>query len=108
MGTSDEVSQRLFDWPIPTTEATQRPTLSYFLEQVLPELLQDVPIAIRNQMWFQHDVPPVHFSLDVSNYLNASGGPVPWPHRSHDSFLWGHLKTLVHATQMRISLLECL
>ncbi|GBM62261.1 hypothetical protein AVEN_191296-1 [Araneus ventricosus] len=32
MGASDEVRncQRLFDWPIPTTEATQWPVLSYF------------------------------------------------------------------------------
>ncbi|GBM44367.1 hypothetical protein AVEN_185669-1 [Araneus ventricosus] len=45
-----------------------------FLERVLPELLQDVPIAIRNQMWLQHDGATAHFSIDVRNYLNASFG----------------------------------
>ncbi|GBN55211.1 hypothetical protein AVEN_185290-1 [Araneus ventricosus] len=54
---------------------------------VLPELLQDVPIAIRNRMLFQHDGAPAHFvfplisyflclrlSTDVHNYLNATFG----------------------------------
>ncbi len=56
-----------------------------FLEQVLPDMLNDVPIAIRNRMWFQHDGAPAHFSTDVRTYLNATfearwirrGGPVP-------------------------------
>ncbi|GFX64293.1 uncharacterized protein TNCV_1500171 [Trichonephila clavipes] len=54
---------------------------------VLPELLQDVLIAIRNCMWFQHDEVPVLFSINVRTYLNATfearrigrGRPVPWP-----------------------------
>lgn len=82
-----------------------------FLKEVLPQLLHDVPIAIRNRMWFQHDGAPAHFSIDVRNYLNATfgarwigrGGPVPWPPRSPDLssldyFLWGHLKHLVYET----------
>ncbi|GBO28251.1 hypothetical protein AVEN_44638-1 [Araneus ventricosus] len=81
-----------------------------FLEQVLPELLQNVPVAIRKRMWFQPDGAPAHFSIDVRNYLNANfgarwigrGGPVPWPPRSPDLsrlnyFLWEHLKSLVYA-----------
>ncbi|GBM61582.1 hypothetical protein AVEN_226861-1 [Araneus ventricosus] len=39
-------------------------------DKVLPELLQDVPIAIRNRMWFRHDGAPTYFSIDVRNYLN--------------------------------------
>ncbi|GFT40060.1 uncharacterized protein TNCV_2170811 [Trichonephila clavipes] len=45
-----------------------------FLEQVLPELLQDVPITIHNRLWFQHDRVPAHFSTDVHTYLNAMFG----------------------------------
>ncbi|GBM90213.1 hypothetical protein AVEN_121850-1 [Araneus ventricosus] len=80
-------------------------------DEVLPELLQDVPIAIRRGMWFQSDGARAHFRIDVPNYLNANfgarctgrGGPVPWPPRSSDFssfdyFLWGHLKSLVYAT----------
>ncbi|GBM94504.1 hypothetical protein AVEN_192992-1, partial [Araneus ventricosus] len=75
------------------------------------ELLQDVPIAIRNRMRFQHDGAPARFSIDVRDDLNTTfgarwirrGGPVPWPHRSPDLssldyFLWGHLKSLVYET----------
>ncbi|GBM81472.1 hypothetical protein AVEN_163630-1 [Araneus ventricosus] len=78
---------------------------------VLPELLQDVLIAIRNRIWFQHDGAPAHFSIDVHNYLNATfrtrwigrGGPVPWPSRSPDLssldyFLWEHLESLIYVT----------
>ncbi|GBM24186.1 hypothetical protein AVEN_4939-1 [Araneus ventricosus] len=63
-----------------------------FLEHVLPELLLDVRIAIRNRMWFQHDGASAHFSIGVRNYLNDTCGaqcigrvgPVPWPSRSPD------------------------
>lgn len=80
-----------------------------FLQHVLPELLEDVPLNIRAGMWFQHDGAPSHFSLQVRQYLNeiypnrwiGRGGPVSWPARSPDLnpldyFLWGHLKTLVY------------
>lgn len=82
-----------------------------FLEEVLPELLQDVPTVVRNQMWFQHDGAPAHFKVVVRNYLDASfagrwigrGGPVRWPPRSPDLssidyFLWGHLKAIIYET----------
>ncbi|GFU46221.1 hypothetical protein TNCV_2155541 [Trichonephila clavipes] len=39
-----------------------------------PDLLQDVPIVLRNRMWFQHDGAPAHFSPDVRSYLNATFG----------------------------------
>ena len=62
------------------------------LNQMLPELLQDVPIAISNLMWFQHNGASVYFSTVMSTYLNATfgagwigrGGPVLWPPRSPD------------------------
>ena len=82
-----------------------------FLQRVLPELLEDVPLAVCERMWIQHDGAPPHFSVDVRNHLNAvfpgrwigRGGPIPWPARSPDLnpldyFLWGYLKSLVFET----------
>lgn len=82
-----------------------------FLQHVLPELLENVPLNIRANMWFQHDGAPAHFSLRVRQYLDerfpnrwiGRGGPVHWPARSPDLtpldyFLWGHLKALVYET----------
>ena len=60
------------------------------LKQVLLKLLQDVSIAIRKRICFQHDGAPPHFTADVRTYQNATfgarwierGGPVLWPPRS--------------------------
>lgn len=80
-----------------------------FLREELPILLDDVPLQLRQNMWFMHDGAPAHFSVNVREHLNDSfqnqwigrGGPVPWPARSPDLnpldfYLWGHLKTLVY------------
>lgn len=58
-----------------------------FLENTLPELLEDVPLAVRQRMWLQHDGAPPHFTNNICNYLNRQfsdrwigrGGPVAWP-----------------------------
>lgn len=89
-------------------------TYLIFLQDVLPELLEDLPINIRRQMWFQHDGAPAHFSNEVRQHLNAvynnqwvgRGGPVSWPPRSPDLtpldfYLWGYMKQLVYATPVR-------
>ncbi|KAJ8978460.1 hypothetical protein NQ317_002914 [Molorchus minor] len=81
-----------------------------FLE-VLPELLDNVPLQLRQIMYFMHDVAPAHFSLIVRQYLDdeyqnrwiGRGGPNPWPPRFSelnclDFFFSSHLKTLVYAT----------
>lgn len=81
-----------------------------FLEDNLPILLEDVPILMRNRMWFMHDGAPAHFSVLAREYLNQNfnnrwigrGGTESWPARSPDLnsldyFLWGHLKTLVYS-----------
>lgn len=73
-----------------------------FLEFHLPELLEDVPIRIRQRMWFMHDGAPPHFRLVAREYLDqeyparwiGSTGPRQWPLRSPDLnlldfFLWG-------------------
>ncbi|GFU34270.1 uncharacterized protein TNCV_4976271 [Trichonephila clavipes] len=62
----------------------------FSFNEVLPELLVDVPPSVRSRMWFQHDEAPAHFSRNVRNHLDTvygqhwigRGGPVPWPPRS--------------------------
>ena len=78
------------------------------LKQMLPELLQDVPIAIRNLIWFQHDGTPAKFSADMSAYMKdmfgatwiGRGGLVFRPRRYSQLsplhyFLWEHLRSLL-------------
>lgn len=81
------------------------------MENELPVMLEDVPIAIRQRMYFMHDGAPAHFSILARNWLDANypgrwigrNGPINWPPRSPDLnaldfFLWGHLKSLVYHT----------
>jgi hypothetical protein len=42
-----------------------------FLEQSLPELLEDVLLHVRRRMWFMHVGAPAHFSTYAREYLNA-------------------------------------
>jgi hypothetical protein len=41
-----------------------------FLLYDLPKLLEDVPPAVRAQMWYMHDGAPAHFSRAVRDVLN--------------------------------------
>jgi hypothetical protein len=88
-------------------------TYEAFLRNELPGLLEDIPLMVRSQMYFQHDGAPPHYSRHVKDYLNETfpnrwlgrGGPVPWPPRSPDLtpldfFLWGHMKTLVYESKV--------
>jgi hypothetical protein len=43
-----------------------------FLQDELPPLLEDVPLAIRLRMYFQHDRARPHFSRTVKTHLNYS------------------------------------
>jgi hypothetical protein len=85
-----------------------------FLETVLPGLLQDVPLAVRQRLWFQHDGAPAHYGEDIWQWLNETypgrwigrGGPIAWPFRSPDPtpvdfFLWGYVKEQVYAVPAR-------
>lgn len=80
-----------------------------FLRDNLPELLENVPLNIRQNMMFQQDGAPPHTSHIVRQTLNEKflrrwigrGGPVSWPARSPDLtpmdfFLWGHIKNYVY------------
>lgn len=82
-----------------------------FLEDILDELLENVPLNIRRHMWFQHDGAPAHFDGGARNVLNrrfgekwiGRGGPQIWPPRSPDLnpidfFVWGFMKSLVYET----------
>ena len=82
-----------------------------FLSDTLPLLLDDVPLGVRQRMWFQHDRAPVHNAVNARRHLNevfgnrwiGRNGPVSWPARSPDLtpldfYLWGHMKTLVYET----------
>lgn len=86
-------------------------TYLVFLRDILPELLENVALEDRLNMWFQHDGAPAHFGQNVRDYLDATfeqqwvgrGGPTPWPPRSPDLtpldfYLWGRMKTLVYST----------
>ena len=83
------------------------------LQNVLPELLEEVPLDLRRTMWYLHDGAPPHFTINVREHLNqqfsnkwigrGNDAPIRWPPRSPDlnicdSFLWGALKTEVYST----------
>lgn len=83
----------------------------HFLENVLVDLLDDIPLDVRQNVWFLHDGAPPHNAREVRDWLDHNynqrwigrGGPVLWPARSPDLnpcdfYLWGHLKQLVYAT----------
>jgi hypothetical protein len=87
------------------------PVYRTFLEDVLPGLLEDVPLDIRRIMWYQHDGAPAHFHANTRLLLDevfpnrwiGRNGPVAWPARSPDMtpldfFLWGAMKALVYET----------
>lgn len=89
------------------------PVYLTFLRDILPTLLEPVPLHVRNVMWFQHDGAPAHFGNNVQDHLNNTfgdrwigrGGPVAWPARSPDLtpldfYLWGHMKSLVYSTEV--------
>lgn len=92
-----------------------------FLENHLPEYLEDIPLNVRQLMWLQQDGAPAHFAVNVREFLNAQfldhwigrGGPVPWPPRSPDlnpldSYFWGYCKDAVYkdAPTTRLDMME--
>jgi len=82
----------------------------FFLRNELPCVLEDIPLMIRRQIYFQHDGAPPHYILHVRDYFNESfpncwlgrGGPIPWPSRSPDLYyyIWGQIKALVNETKV--------
>ena len=91
------------------------PTYREFLERltqdILPDVLDDVPLQLRVGMWFMNDGAPPHFSRIARQYLNdhfpgkwiGRNGSVEWPPRSPDLnpidfYLWGNVKSEVYCT----------
>lgn len=86
-----------------------------FLQETIPELLEDLPLNLRHEMFFMHDGAPPHFARNVRDYLNeqypdrwigrGQNAPIHWPPRSPDLtpcdyFIWGALKAKVYEVQI--------
>lgn len=56
----------------------------HHLQNTLSELLQDLPLQLRRDMWFMHDGAAPHFSLNIRNHLNQQY-PNKWISRGHDA-----------------------
>jgi hypothetical protein len=80
-----------------------------FLQEKLPQLLEDLPLVVRYRTVFQHDGTPPHFNRAVVAHLNVHspercvgrGSMYPWPPRSPDLSLldyciWGWMKDIVY------------
>jgi hypothetical protein len=63
-----------------------------FLSHDLPNVLEDVLLAVRARMWYMHDCALAHFSRVVRDVLTNThhdvwigrGGPTAWPPRPPD------------------------
>ncbi|KAJ8897873.1 hypothetical protein PR048_003226 [Dryococelus australis] len=61
-----------------------------FMQRVLPELLEDVPLAVPRRMWLQYDGAPPHFSVVARSHMYATfpgcwfqrGVQIPGPART--------------------------
>lgn len=93
-----------------------------FLENSLNDLLEDVPLNLRQESWIQLDGAPAHYGRQVRQWLDENyhrrwigrlgnnqinwipgEGPTAWPPRSPDLnpldyFVWGNLKGIVYHT----------
>ena len=84
-----------------------------FLQNDLPEHLEDVPLDTRRHMYLQHDGSPIHYTRKVTQHLNnmypnrwiGQGSLIHWPACSPDLTpldfcLWGWLKGEVYRTKV--------
>lgn len=82
------------------------------LQGEIEDLLDDIPLNLTANMYFQQDGAPAHNAHIITNYLNnrfgnrwiGNRGPISWPARSPDLtamdfFLWGYIKNKVYKTQ---------
>ncbi|CAK1587171.1 unnamed protein product [Parnassius mnemosyne] len=90
-----------------------------FLREDLSGLLHDIPLATRQNMWYQHDGCPAHCRVTVRRWLDENyrhrwigrGGPIPWPARSPDItpmdyYVWGHMKSIVYCDNVPVPTLD--
>ncbi|KAJ8959825.1 hypothetical protein NQ318_011558 [Aromia moschata] len=81
----------------------------------LPDLFDDLPLNLRNQMYFMHDGAPPHFARIVREYLHeqfpgrwigrGNDAPISWPPLSPDLnpcdfFIWGDSKQKVYSVSI--------
>jgi len=79
-----------------------------FLEEKLSEMLEEIPLSVKRNMWFQYNMAAAHFAHQVQEHPTTTyndhwigqGGPMAWPPRSPDLipmdfFLWGHTRALI-------------
>lgn len=84
-----------------------------FLQNQFIQLLEEVPLNVRQQMWFLQDGAPPHYNRLVRQHLDnvfgnkwiGRGGPVTWPPRSPDLnpldfYLWGVMKSMVYTNEI--------
>lgn len=95
--------------PIFFDENLDRFRYAALIEQDLPNLLENLPLQLRLNMWFQQDGAPAHTARMSRQILNGTFpnrwigkfGPVNYPPRSPDLtvldyYLWGRIKDLVY------------
>ena len=88
--------------PILLPQCLNGETYLVILQNTLPPLLKNVPLAIRQRVWLQYNGAPAHFCINVCQHLNnifprcwiGRGGPIAWPAWSPDInpldfYLWG-------------------
>ncbi|KAJ8870413.1 hypothetical protein PR048_029435 [Dryococelus australis] len=64
-----------------------------FLQDVLPEYLEEVPLHAREAMWFHFAIAARRqIDMHCPNRWISRGYPIAWPPRSPDFWLWGHDK----------------
>lgn len=81
----------------------------HFLQNDFINLLEELPLNLRQNMWIMQDGAPPHYTREVRTYLNINfserwigrGSHFPWPARSPDfnplDFgVWGAMKQLVY------------
>ncbi|KAJ8958843.1 hypothetical protein NQ318_019606 [Aromia moschata] len=101
----EEILERVDENPETSVRLLER-------QNTLPDLFDDLPLNLRNQMYFMHDGAQPHFARIVREYLNeqltgrcigrGNDAPISWPPRSPDSnpcdfFIWGDLKQNVYS-----------
>ncbi|XP_068086419.1 uncharacterized protein [Anabrus simplex] len=82
---------------------------NYFITEVLPRLMEDIPLNIRSRVCYQMDRNPTHCLKAVRKVLPTifpggwlgKGNSMPWPPHSQDLnpvefFMWNYLKTIVY------------
>lgn len=82
------------------------------LENIIPQLIDEIPLASLNRIYYQQDGAPAHNAQVVRPFLEehfgdhliTTNGPIRWPPRSPDLsildfFLWGYLQNKIYTVQ---------